>query len=149
MNEKIRGGEIKIENRLTRWFDNYWYYYKWPVIIAAFIILLGVILTVQMCQREDSDVQIIYAGPHSFAGAGPGELAAAFSAVLPEDYDGDGHKTVTVVPMLLYSEEQVAELKAEAEANDEEEIVLNSIFLSQELNKFNQLILSGEYSICL
>lgn len=149
MSEKMQGGEIRIENRLTRWFDNYWYYYKWPVIIAAFVIIVVLVCTLQMCQKESSDVQIIYAGPHSFAGDGPRELASAFSAVLPEDFDGDGQKKVTVLHMLLYSEEQIAALKAEAEANDEENIILNSTYLAQELNKFNQLILSGEYSICL
>ncbi len=148
MSEKMQGGEIRIENRVTRWFDNYWYYYKWPVIIGAFALIVVLICTVQMCGKETPDVNVVYAGSHSFDQGGPAEVAAAFSAVMPRDYNGDGRKEVAVANLLAYSAEQI-KAQEEAALAEGDSLVVNGNFFAQEQQKFSQLLMSGEYTIIL
>jgi len=148
MSEKMQGGEIRIENRFTRWFDNYWYYYKWPVIIGAFALIVVLICTVQMCSKETPDVNVVYAGSHSFDQNGPAEVAAAFSAVMPSDYNRDGRKEVAVANLLAYSAEQI-KAQEEAALAEGDSLVVNGNFFAQEQQKFSQLLMSGEYTIVL
>ena len=148
MADKLQGSEIRIENRLTRWFGNYWYYYKWPVILIAFVLIVVLVCTVQMCMKETPDVNVIYAGSHSFEHEGTGEIAAAFSAVMPEDYNGDGRKNVTVANLLVYSSEQI-KAQQEAASAQGENLVVDGMFFAQEQQKYNQLLMSGEYTIIL
>lgn len=148
MSEKMQGGEIRIENRFTRWMDNYWYYYKWPVIIGAFFLIVILVCTVQMCAKETPDVNVIYAGSHSFGQQGPGEVAAAFSALMPQDYNGDGRKSAAVANLLVYSAEQIREQQAAA-SEEGENLTVNGAFFAQEKQKFSQLLMSGEYTIVL
>ena len=148
MREKMQGGEIRIENRVTRWFDNYWYYYKWPVIIGVFVLIVVLVCGVQMCTKETPDINIIYAGSHSFGQQGPGEVEAAFSALMPQDYNKDGRKEAAVTNLLVYSEAQIKEQQASA-AEDGENLVVNGNFFAQEQQQFSQLLMSGEYTIIL
>lgn len=148
MNDKLQGGDIQVENRFVRWFKNYWYYYKWPVIVAAFALIVVLICTLQMCSKDNADVSVVYAGSYNFVGEGTGKLEAAFSGLMPEDYNGDGKKSVAVASLMIYSEEQLEEMKAAADEAGEDYVV-NAVYFAQEKQKFNQLLMSGEYTICL
>ena len=43
MSEKMQGGELRVENRFTRWLDNYWYHYKWHTVIGVFVLIVVLI----------------------------------------------------------------------------------------------------------
>ena len=88
--DKLPQSEIKYENKITKWFHNYWYYYKWKVIVAAFLIFIVVISSVQVCNNTKQDIQILYAGQFPSADIEVPNIRAAFEAVMPEDYNGDG-----------------------------------------------------------
>lgn len=49
--------------KIVTWFKNYWYYYKWRVIAAAFILIIIVFCTVQCATQERYAIFITYAGP--------------------------------------------------------------------------------------
>lgn len=148
MSEKMQGGELRINNPIVRWFENYWYYYKAPVIGIAFALSVIIICTVQMCQKDSPDVNILYAGAHNFAQVGTTEVEAAFTAVMPEDYNGDGRKEASVVNLMVYSAEQIKAAEAEAaEAGDP--LAVNTMLFAQEKQKFSQLLMTGEYTIVL
>ena len=34
--DKREAGEIVVNNRFLTWLDNFWYHYKWHVIVSAF-----------------------------------------------------------------------------------------------------------------
>lgn len=149
MNEKKQGGEIRVDTRLSRWLDNYWYHYKWHTIILAFALIVVLICTLQMCAKEDADVNILYAGSHSFVESGRGELSSAVGAVMPRDYNGDGRKQAGLSTLYILSEEQIKALRHELIESGEENPLINAGYYAQELNKFYQLLQTGEYSICL
>ncbi len=149
MNEKKQGGEIRVDTRLSRWLENYWYHYKWHTIILAFALIVVLICTLQMCTKEDADVNILYAGSHSFVESGRGELSSAVGAVMPRDYNGDGRKQAGISALYILSEEQIKALRHELIESGEENPLINAGYYAQELNKFYQLLQTGEYSICL
>lgn len=70
MNEndgKLDTGGVSIKKgKFLSWLDNFWYHYKWHTLIAAFVILVLTVCTVQMCGKESYDMHILYAGGHSF-----------------------------------------------------------------------------------
>ena len=149
MSEKMQSGEIRVENRFTRWLDNYWYHYKWHTVIGAFVLIVVLICTLQMCTKEKTDVNILYAGSYSFVESGGTELSSAIGAVMPKDYNGDGRKQVGISSLYVLSEEQIKALRQELIESGEENPLINTGYYAQELNKFYQLLQTGEYSICL
>lgn len=48
--------------KIIHWFKNYWYYYKWRVIIAAFALFVVLFCVIQCSVQEKFDVYITYAG---------------------------------------------------------------------------------------
>ena len=140
--DKLPQSEIKYENRITKWFKNYWYYYKWKVIIAVFLIFVAVFCIAQACSNTDNDMVIMYAGSFASTSLEVPNIESALSAVLPEDYDGDGRKTVAMSMMTIYTEDQIKQLEANG-------FVVNRSNNQGELDKFQNLIVTGEYNVCL
>ena len=54
-NEKI-GTDAKIHLPTNEKLENFWYHYKWHTITAVFVIVVGVILTLQLCTKVDFDL---------------------------------------------------------------------------------------------
>lgn len=107
MRDKLQGGEIQVNNRFTRWAENFWYHYKWHTIAAMFVLFAVVVCSVQMCSKEEADVNVLYAGFYSFEQQDSTPLAQAVASLLPKDYNGDGRKEVSVASLLVYSTEQI------------------------------------------
>ena len=149
--EKEQGGEIVYESKLSRWLDNYWYHYKWATIGVVFALVVILICTLQTCNKDKNDVSVLYAGPEYFMfnGEGVDNIESALEYVLPDDLAGkDEKKTVALVYHQIFSEDEIKAIKAEAEKNGEEAYI-DVNFNSQNLKAFQNLILAGEYSVCL
>lgn len=148
MSDKMQGGEIRVENRFTRWVENFWYHYKWHTIVTVFALFVVIVCTVQMCSKEDADVNVLYAGSYSFEQQDSTPLARAVASLMPEDTNGDGRREVSVASLLVYSAEQIQAALDEAEANGET-LTINTSFFAQEQQKYHQLLMTGEYYIVL
>jgi len=48
--------------KIVKWFTNYWYYYKWYTIAAAFILFVVVFCVVQCSVQDKYDIHLTYAG---------------------------------------------------------------------------------------
>ena len=64
--DKQFAGEIVIQNRFLKWLDNFWYHYKWTVIVVAFFLFVGIVCLVQCSGRESADLTVTYAGGFVF-----------------------------------------------------------------------------------
>ncbi len=102
MEENLNTGETKnLKNGFLTWLDNFWYHYKWHSLIALFLVFTVTICTLQMCDKESYDIQILYAGSHAFSrqseDADTPEYFKAKSSLsrFVKDYDGDGEKNVS------------------------------------------------------
>lgn len=148
--DKYSGGDIKVDNKFTRWFDNFWYHYKWQTIGIIFAVFTILICTLQMCEKEKVDAYVMYAGPDIIEGEQMSNFRKALKAVLPEDFNGDGEKYVDVVSNYIMSKEEIEAARKEAEESGDGtgDFYIDSAFMSQNKQKFENLIVAGEYSIC-
>ena len=73
-------------------------------------------------------------------------MTKAFEAVLPEDFNGNGEKDVAMAMLMIYSEDQ---LKALEKNSGENAPTIDRYQNSTEYQKFQSLVVSGEYYVCL
>lgn len=96
--------------KVYRWLDNFWYHYKWPVLIGGFFAIVLLICILQMCGKEsEGDINLVLAGPYSVTAdeATYNDLQKCLATYLPRDYNEDGEKKVDLAPYTIYSEEQI------------------------------------------
>ena len=150
MEEKFSESQIdysKSDNKIVNWFRNYWYYYKWMVIGIAFAVFVVLFCTLQTCSGGSPDITILYAGTFPPADNGVVDMEKALEVALPEDFNEDGEKDVALAMLMIYSEEQMKALEEKAKENDTPTI--DRYQNSTEYQKFQSLIVSGEYYVCL
>ena len=148
--DKMPSADIKIENKFTKWLDNFWYHYKWPMIGIVFAAFVLIVCTLQLCERESSDTFVMYAGPDTFTEEEKfNNIKGALKAVLPEDFNGDGEKVVTFVSNFIMSEEEIKKAKAEREAEGYADFYVDTGLISNNKKNFDNLIMAGEYSVCM
>ena len=64
--------------KFKKWLDNFWYHYKWPVIIAAFFITISAVCISQMVSKEHYDMYIRYVGDQSITDTQYQDIKRAF-----------------------------------------------------------------------
>ena len=132
--------------KIKYWFQNYWYYYKWPVILITFF--AGVILfcVLQAETREMADTYILYTGPHFFEIGEKDTLENAFSQILTQD--GEGRRTVSIVDMPAFSDEEIREA---TDGSDDVGLLLKYGSYTYDAVKegFSRQAFIGETVICL
>lgn len=146
--KKLPEANIKLEGKAYKWLDNYWYHYKWPTIIIAFFAVAFLIMGLQTCGMEKTDVYVIYAGPYRFEDNAVKEAASEIKTAINVGVV-DKKYTCEIVDHYILSEEQIKAEKQAAEEAGQTDYFYNSQFFSEEKQKFEQLIFAGEYSICL
>ncbi|MBQ8207372.1 MAG: hypothetical protein IJZ89_01400 [Clostridia bacterium] len=147
--DKMQGGDIKVENRFTKWFDNFWYHYKWTTIGIVFALFVIIVCTLQMCEKEKVDIYVMYGGPDVVEGEQLTNFRAALKAVLPEDFNGDGEKYADVVANFIMSKDEIEEAHKEHVGTETtDDFYIDPTFMSQNKQKFDNLIVAGEYSVC-
>lgn len=147
--DKESGGDIVMpterqHGKVWRFLDNFWYHHKWKTIIGLFFLIVIVVCTVQMCSKESqkSDLVVVCAGPYGFTTNGEGleNLQKYLSVCLPEDFDKNGEKRVSVVSYTIYSEEQI-------KAMDRDAAAIASHNNSPNYQSFYQHLGTGEFSV--
>lgn len=133
--------------KIKYWFKNYWYYYKWGVIIAAsFIIIIGICIA-QSCSKEKYDVNIVYTGPHIFTVGEKDEITAALEQIM-DDYNGDGKKVADLHDLTAFTDEQIEEAVNANETSEESLVKYATYTVDRVRQSFSQVMVSDGY-ICL
>ncbi len=143
------------QTRFIKWFDNFWYHYKWVTLIILFFATVIIVSTVQMLTREEGDVYVMYAGPQVISVQNMTYIERAFESV-SYDYSGDGEVNAVLRELTIMSEKEIEEA-ARAEMEEKgvpnEGYILNEQMARSEMGKslqvFNQEILGGDSVICL
>ena len=81
-------GVEKIMSKFSKWLDNYWYHYKWHTIIVAFFLIIGIISTIQIFNRESYDAYVMYVGGQDIPDTKYQDIMQSLKAV-SSDYDAD------------------------------------------------------------
>jgi len=146
--EKMPSGEIVLEGRFAKWFDNFWYHYKWVTIGIAALVIVLVICIAQACTREKKDIMIVYAGHRSISVAEQQQLNELFSTLLPEDLDQNGESVAHLSMYQIFSEEQIKEIESKKDENGKPLRVDREHNTSQ-YSTYSSYLQTGESSIYL
>lgn len=133
--------------RFSKWFENYWYHYKWHTIITLFFAVVIGVCGYQFITREVPDVYVMYAGPEYVSAGEVISFKSAFKDNM-EDYNGDGEKGVTLITLTCVSEEKIEALESEADA-ESEEFYIDLAANAQNIKQFDMEIFAGEAVVCL
>ena len=79
-------GVEKFMSKFSKWLDNYWYHYKWHTIIVAFFLIIGIISTVQIFNKESYDAYVMYVGGEEIPDTKYYDILQSLKAV-SSDYD--------------------------------------------------------------
>ena len=159
---KPSGEEIELveQSPFLRWLDNFWYHYKWTVIISAFFAMVLIVCVVQMFSDPVYDINIAYSGTYGFSATEAEMMYNDLSDALPKDLNGDGAKYAGFIRYQIYSKEEieaeqkqveVARKEAEARGEDPSEITskINLAFNSEQYSQFTNSLLTGQCYIYL
>ncbi len=154
------GVEIVEQSPILRWLDNFWYHYKWTVIIVAFFLLVLIVCITQMFSDPVYDINITYSGPYGFGMSDANAMYHDLSTALPQDINGDGGKYAGFIRYQIYSEEEIeAEWKqveearriAEAAGEDPSDIQssINLSYNSTQYTQFRNALMTGQCYVYL
>ncbi|MCD7944168.1 MAG: hypothetical protein LUH43_04690 [Clostridia bacterium] len=89
----------------------------------------------------------MYAGPQYLSSGATTRFKESLRSVT-EDYNGDGETGITLVTLVCVSDDEIAEMKEEAEENGEE-FYLDASANSQNIKQFSMEIFAGESVVCM
>ena len=130
------------------WIENFWYHYKWHSIVAVFLVIAITVSTIQLCQRPDYDIYVMYAGGTELKKTSEGgdtpEYQKAISSLTryADDYDGNGTTALTLLSLFVPSEEEISQIK---EAGGE----VNYSLIYDDSRSLSDNLVFGKYYICL
>lgn len=145
LDQKLDGNDIDFtsQSKFLRWWDNYWYHYKWHTLIAGFFIFLVLFLGLGQLKSPKPDTVVTYCGPFSFTSAETEALRDTLGRIMPKDFDENGDKYTEIVRYQVYSEQ---EMEAEREQLGETGTI-NLSYNAKQLSDFNSFMSFGESSI--
>ena len=144
---KIYTEGIKVKSRFAKWFDNYWYHYKWITLGAIFLVVVIIVTTVQSFEKDKEDVSLLYAGPSYLTATQTKAIQEVFNTVMPEDFDGNGEKYTGIVAYTVYSEEQIKDIEAQTDDLGVH-LDINNQANTNSFKGYSEYILVGESAIC-
>ena len=143
-NEKNSCDEIKTKSGFITWIDNFWYHYKWHSLIALFLVFTVTICTLQMCEKEKYDVNVLYAGGHAFSRESDGADYSEYQKIMSglksftKDHDGDGKVSVSFRDLYAPTEEELAVL--------DEDVYFSRAY--EDKNILASTMMAGDYFLC-
>lgn len=124
-------------------WPNFWFRYKWHVIIISAFLLVFVVFFIQHLNTEKYDVGVLYAGP-TYVVDIQKDIANAFED-FAKDTNGDGEKHVLVSTNVYMNEQQQFEA---ANGNTYDKLALQNANV-QAYKDFQNQMLAGNIILCL
>ncbi|MBQ7321029.1 MAG: hypothetical protein IJW99_02935 [Clostridia bacterium] len=148
--DKLRGDAIVVEGDWKAKLDNFWFYHKWHILIAAFVVFVLTVCLLQSRENKKDDVVLMFAGPYKLTATETAALRTGLNEVMPKDFNEDGEKYAEMVMMQIYSEEQEKAIQATPNGEIPPYLgYIDSYYNDEQITSFDHLIMAGEYSICI
>lgn len=106
VDDKLDGDNVSVtsKSKLLSKLDNFWFHYKWGIIIGAFFLVVLIVGLVQIFNRTEIDAAVTFAGPAYISPNQCAEIETELGKIIPEDYTGDGNKNVKFSNYTIYYE---------------------------------------------
>lgn len=147
-NKNTYGADVKMKSPMLEKLENFWYYHKWHTIVAVFLVVAIVVMSLQFCQKTSFDAHIIYAGNHEIVRvSGDGDspysnMMSELKLVVP-DGDGDGTVNIDFRNLFVVNDEEAEELIAGKDGYE-----INHALVKEDTDTFYQLMLMSDYYVC-
>ncbi len=139
--KKLSGdGEPKFSD-IGKWFENFWYHYKFHTIVGIVALITLTICITQIATRDEHDYQILYAGPQVIALQDRAYMEDAVEEIV-DDYNGDGKIVISFDDIVMLSPE-------EQQAAADDGAVFNGEFNMNSMTEYYQQIVGGDAVICI
>lgn len=136
--DKLEGGELHVRHgRVWRWFDNFWYHYKWQTILAAIGIFAVLFCTLSTCRRREPDYYFYYAGAGEFSGDEQRAIVSSLSRAAGEN-GRDAEISITF--LFLMTNDQITRTNAENEGSG---YAVSAAQIMQNRDLFSDVIMTG------
>lgn len=146
--EKRAENDIVIENRFLRWLDNFWYHYKWQVIVVAFFVLVGTVSFTQCSNKETGDITLVYAGGCTLSAEQHQYIVDVFDAVAPPKKGDEGRMTTLLTQYSVYTEEEMKAACTDEDGKYSPAAFANFKQVTQDhLKTFGTYVMTGESGI--
>ena len=147
--EKLTGGDIVIRNRFFTWLDNFWYHYKWHVIVVAFFAMVSAICFVQCGTKNKADAIVAFAGSSALSGAEYEPILDVFESLVPTE---EGEKKVLAWHgFSIYDEETLKQLYTDPDTNKLSQVAYGNAkqVNTNNLRDFSTYVLTGDSAVWL
>ncbi len=144
--DKLEPMALTENSTVLRKLDNFWYHYKWTVIVVTFFVVVGIICLVQMLTRPKYDSSVVIATQYRMNSEEYTKFEALVEQLLPQDFDGNGEKNVNIVIYQYYSEAEIAAEEERLEA-ESDRFAINRQYNKSEYDGFNSYTMTGESSV--
>ncbi len=139
--DKIHGVPPILPKTPKEKIENFFYHYKWHTIIAAFLVVVIIICSVQMCSKVEYDAYLLFAGPKGMASAQINTLEQS-AAPFVKDYSGDEEVHVSFVSYYIARSEDIRDPDNPLSGDEAAQSKLN-------YDSFTAEIQTGNYLICM
>lgn len=146
--DKQEAGEIVVKNRFLTWLDNFWYHYKWHLIVSAFFIIIFAICFVQCSTKESGDVTVTYAGGYTMTAEEQQIFKNTLNAISPQREGEEGTLKNLLVTYPVYTDEELRALFTDEDGNfDNYGFQTAKVQSANQLDGFSSFVKTGESSI--
>lgn len=146
LDDKLEPANIEETSPVMKWLDNFWYHYKWTVIVVAFFVAVITIAIVQFVTAPDYDIHIVYAGYYRMDSEERARFEDTINGICPRDFNGNGEKLVNIRDFQIYSEQEMIEEQSRYEAEGDH-FEINRKYNADEFNSFSNYSLTGDSSV--
>ncbi len=144
--DKLEAASLTETSATVRKLDNFWYHYKWTVIVVIFFVSVAIVCLVQLLTRPKYDSSIAIGTYYRMNSEEYARFEALMEELLPTDVDGNGEKNVNILVYQYYSEEEIAAEEDRLEA-ESDRFAINLQYNKSEYDGFNSYTLTGETSV--
>ena len=143
--ERLEAGEIKVKMPFSKWFENYWYHYKWHTIAVVFTVIVLCVLITQCATKPRYDTHILYAGDKAVSTSKTNPERQQFLSsfgLVASDFDKNGEISVAFKHLYYPDAEEIERLsKLEKEGKGE----LPESLIYEDKKMLDTMMISGEY----
>ncbi len=147
--EKRSETDILVKSPFLTKLDNFWYHYKWVVIVVSFFVVISVICFVQCATKPTADMTVVFAGGNTLTAEQQKMITDVFDSIAPKDEEGGRMSTI------LNAHSVYTDAEIEAVCKDEDGKLSISAFNNMKqvsnnhLEVFGTQVMSGESGIWL
>lgn len=133
------------ETKAGKWIDNFFYHYKWEVLIVVCVIVVIAVLIPQFITREEYDASVLFTGPAFLDADQNASIESAFRQIAGSGKNGEKSK-VQLIDMTAFTAKQAKEL---VDSGRYSSSILAPYIENNITNSFQTQVFAGEASICL